>query len=110
MIGNMIEHFDEGDKKILVLDFIDGQLYKKHHDTLPAVCNYIAVALVCNYTTEIAFKYALQMTRMLQVMEQNNIMYGDFHGENIMLKSDGNLILTDFGYSTLLTEDENGDI
>ena len=35
LFGQLVEHFDEGDRKILILKFIDGHKYKLHKDSLP---------------------------------------------------------------------------
>merc|ERR1711981_870753 len=51
-----------------------------------------------------ALKFAIQMTKMLIVMEQYDVFFADFHGENIMLKKDGDLVLTDFGASARITD------
>ena len=35
LFGKLVEHFDEDDKKILILKFIEGHTYKYHKDELP---------------------------------------------------------------------------
>jgi len=73
MLGHLIEHFDEGEgeRKILILDFIDGRMYHRHKQEFPSVCNY---------TARDALNYAIQMTNIFMFLEKYDIVYGDFHG------------------------------
>jgi len=100
LFGQLVEHFDEGERKILILKFIDGHKYKLHKDTLP---------VESKLNSETAMKYAIQMTKMLLMMENFDVFFADFHGENLMLQKNGDLILTDFGASARIT-DRTGNI
>lgn len=53
---------------------------------------------------QLALKQAIQMTKMLLNFEARDIYYADFHGENIMVKKDGDLVLTDFGACSRITD------
>ena len=37
LFGELVEHFDEGARKILILKLIDGHTFKHHKDTAPCV-------------------------------------------------------------------------
>jgi serine/threonine protein kinase len=95
LFGKMVEHFDEGDKKILILKLIDGHTYKYHKDELP---------VDTKVKTDIALKQAIQMTKMLMSLEGMDLYYADFHGENLMVKKSGDLVLTDFGASARIMD------
>lgn len=100
LFGQLVEHFDEGDRKILILKLIDGHKYKHHKEELP---------VQSELDSQTAMKYAVQMTRMLLMMENYDVFFADFHGENLMLQSNGDLVLTDFGASARIT-DRTGNI
>jgi len=37
-------------------------------------------------------------------------MYGDFHGENLMVRENGDLVLTDFGWAAWMIEENDGNM
>ena len=78
-----------------ILKLIDGHTYKYHKDEMP---------VDSSTTTDIALKQAIQMTKMLLALENLDLYYADFHGENLMVKSNGDLVLTDFGASARITD------
>ena len=49
------------------------------------------------------------MTKMLLALENLDLYYADFHGENLIVKQNGDLVLTDFGASARIT-DRSGEI
>lgn len=100
IFGRLVEHFDEGNKKILILEYIDGTYFKQHKEQLPTMGQLDA---------KTALKFAIQMTKMLIILEQYDVYFADFHGENIMLRNNGDLVLTDFGASARIT-DRSGNI
>lgn len=95
LFGKMIEYFDEADRKILILEFIEGHLFKHHQDKLP--CQK-------DLSTQQILKHAIQMTKMVLLLEKHDVYFSDFHGENIMVNKTGDLILTDFGASARITD------
>lgn len=54
-------------------------------------------------------KHAIQMTKMLLILERYDVYFSDFHGENIMVNQEGDLVLTDFGASARIS-DRSGNI
>lgn len=43
--------------------------------------------------------FMLQLTNIVRVLQKHGMYYGDIHPGNLMINSEGNLVLTDFGYS-----------
>jgi len=95
LFGKMVEYFDEADRKILILEFIEGHLFKNHHDKLP---------IEKDLSTQQILKHAIQMTQMVLLLEKHDVYFSDFHGENIMVNKNGDLVLTDFGASARITD------
>lgn len=95
LFGTLLEHFDEGDRKVLILKYIDGHTYKHHKEALP---------VAAKLETDAALKQAIQMTKMLLLLEDSDLYYADFHGENLMVQKSGDLVLTDFGASARISD------
>lgn len=100
LFGKLVEYFDEDERKILILEFIEGHQFKHHQDKLP--CQK-------SQNTHMILKHAIQMTKMLLILERYDVYFSDFHGENILVNKDGDLVLTDFGASARIS-DRSGNI
>ena len=58
-----------------------------------------------NFPEELTGKYLRQLLNALIYLHQRNIVHRDIKPENLLLGKTGNLMLTDFGWSTEMTND-----
>lgn len=54
------------------------------------------------FSKEQVVKWTLQMAQIVQTLQANNILYGDLHFRNLMIRSSKDLVLTDFGFSFVI--------
>ena len=91
-IGKLIEFFDEDECKILILDYIDGRqfkdcLWKKTgQDLILGAKLGVIKKTKVTFSKEQVLKWALQMAQIVQTLQKNDILFGDLHFRNLMLR------------------------
>lgn len=65
------------------------------------------MARLYNFTPECALFYAAEIIDGIGELHRLGVLYRDLKPENILLSGDGHIVLTDFGLSKWLTEDDD---
>lgn len=86
---------EEDDSLFIVMDFVDGLSVKKWLDKKGRVDQNIAVSWMKQVCGVMIYLHN----------RKNPIIYRDMKPDNIMIQSDGNIKVLDFGISEIITED-----
>jgi serine/threonine protein kinase len=62
------------------------------------------------FPEHISAKIFLKILKNVKIMHENNVIHGDIKPENILLDKDFNVKLIDFGFSSIITEKNHGNI
>jgi eukaryotic-like serine/threonine-protein kinase len=84
-IPKLAEHFQEGDEFYLVQEFVDGK--DLSYEIRPGK----------KFSEADTIQLLQEILEVLAVVHQNNIIHRDIKPQNIMRRSDGKIILIDFG-------------
>lgn len=79
-------HFQVGDRLYIVMDYVDGvnveQYVQQNNDPIPL---------------DQAINYMLKILETMQYVHEQNVVHRDIKPSNIMIKSNGDICLLDFG-------------
>jgi eukaryotic-like serine/threonine-protein kinase len=89
-LPRVIDHFSERDSNYLVMDFIEG---RNLHKMISAQGMPEAVVLT----------YAKQLLDVLEYIHAHGVVHRDIKPANIIIRSDGQAVLVDFGLVKLFT-------
>ncbi|XP_063233334.1 aurora kinase C-like [Bacillus rossius redtenbacheri] len=88
-ILELLTYFHDAEKIYLVLEYAPGGELYKFMNKMPSV----------QLPQELAAKFVHQVASALQYCHQNNVMHRDIKPENLLLDIQGNIKVSDFGWS-----------
>lgn len=103
-VTQLIDYFEEEDKRYMVMKLIDGVVFKKVMVTKSELADEDGWhnRTQNKYDMNHILNWAMQLSDIILVLNEAGIVYGDFHDGNMMLRKDGKLVLIDFGYTFTL--------
>jgi len=93
---NIVSIYDWGkfdDSYFICMEYVEGQSLEEIIDRQGIISPVITA------------KYAIQICSALEVAHKNNLIHRDIKPQNIIVTSDGNIKITDFGIAKSLIED-----
>jgi len=97
-IARVFDHFSEGARNYILLEYIEGQNLRQHVNQRGAVDN------------RTASKWASELAQILDFLhlQAPPIVHRDFSPDNVMLMPDGKLVLIDFGAANHFVTEATG--
>lgn len=96
--------FTLGDHNFLIEEFVEGtRLYSAVVERYPLLLEETDERAVAEYTSWALDTYA-RIERAVAAIHERGVVIGDFHGDNVLVRQDGRIVIIDFEVAAHISE------